>query len=216
VPSETTAAKKLRIDVGSVIWVRGDASLLGALPHGATITRRHSGRVTHAVFFVTTRADVEAIASLAALPPIVWLAYPKKTSGMSTELTRDDGWNALFDAGYVGIGSIAIDETWSGLRVRLGTDAERAKAAKLRKTMRRPSERRAAKKPPAKVATDFARAIAADAAASTTFATLAPSHRHEYVDWIESAKKPETRAARISQAVAMLARGVRDRNARYR
>jgi uncharacterized protein YdeI (YjbR/CyaY-like superfamily) len=37
------------------------------------------------------------------------------------------------------------------------------------------------------------------------FAALSYSHRKEYVDWIDSAKKPETRAARIEKMLEMLA-----------
>jgi hypothetical protein len=37
------------------------------------------------------------------------------------------------------------------------------------------------------------------------FAALSYSHKKEYVDWIESAKKPETRSNRIDKAVAMIA-----------
>jgi hypothetical protein len=37
-----------------------------------------------------------------------------------------------------------------------------------------------------------------------SFAALSYSHKKEFVDWIESAKKPETRASRIQKAVAMI------------
>lgn len=36
------------------------------------------------------------------------------------------------------------------------------------------------------------------------FLSLPPSHRNEYVKWIEDAKKPDTRRRRIEQAVARL------------
>jgi uncharacterized protein YdeI (YjbR/CyaY-like superfamily) len=36
-------------------------------------------------------------------------------------------------------------------------------------------------------------------------ARMSPSHRKEYMDWIISAKRPETRAQRIARAVAMIA-----------
>ncbi len=39
------------------------------------------------------------------------------------------------------------------------------------------------------------------------FAALAPSHRKEYVRWVEEAKKPETRANRVAKAVTMVAEG---------
>ncbi len=40
--------------------------------------------------------------------------------------------------------------------------------------------------------------------AATFFETLAPSHKKEYVEWIVSAKKPETRINRIAKAIEML------------
>lgn len=38
-----------------------------------------------------------------------------------------------------------------------------------------------------------------------TFETLSPSHRKEFVDWIESAKKPATRDARAKKSLEMIA-----------
>lgn len=88
----TAVAKKLHIRPGSIVWVRGEASRIGALPARAVVTSRASKRVTHAVLFVTKTAEIAAIArQRASLPPIVWIAYPKKTSGVSSELTRDEG-----------------------------------------------------------------------------------------------------------------------------
>lgn len=54
---------------------------------------------------------------------------------------------------------------------------------------------------------DLAAALAGEAAAQATFDALAPSHRKEYVRWIEEAKKPETRAARVVKAVDALRAG---------
>jgi hypothetical protein len=54
---------------------------------------------------------------------------------------------------------------------------------------------------------DFAAALAENADAETKFNALSVSQRREYVKWIEDAKKPETRARRITQAVEMIAAG---------
>ncbi len=54
---------------------------------------------------------------------------------------------------------------------------------------------------------DLAEALREDPAASGFFERLAPSHRKAYVVWIESAKKPETRERRVTQAVEMLREG---------
>lgn len=54
---------------------------------------------------------------------------------------------------------------------------------------------------------DLDQALAADPAAAEAFASLAPSHRKEYVAWIEEAKRSETRQRRIARAVDMIAEG---------
>lgn len=58
---------------------------------------------------------------------------------------------------------------------------------------------------------DAAAAVEANRAASETWERLAPSHRREYVTWVEEAKRPETRQRRIAQMVERLARGERRR-----
>ena len=52
---------------------------------------------------------------------------------------------------------------------------------------------------------DLAQALSLDDEAQTFFDTLSFSNRRAYVDWITSAKKPETRERRVGQAVEMLA-----------
>ena len=58
---------------------------------------------------------------------------------------------------------------------------------------------------------DLLAALADDEPARTTFDALAPSHRKEWVRWIEEAKKAETRTARVSRTVASLHEGRRTR-----
>ncbi len=48
-----------------------------------------------------------------------------------------------------------------------------------------------------------------DPRAEAAFAALPPSHRREYIDWILSARLPETRARRVSETVRILAEGGR-------
>ncbi len=61
---------------------------------------------------------------------------------------------------------------------------------------------------------EFAAALAANPAARATLDAFAPSHRREYLEWITEAKREETRAKRIDQAVAWLAEG-KKRNWKY-
>jgi uncharacterized protein YdeI (YjbR/CyaY-like superfamily) len=54
---------------------------------------------------------------------------------------------------------------------------------------------------------DLQRLLAKNAKARAAFAPLAFTHKKEYVTWILDAKKPETRAARLTKTVEMLAKG---------
>jgi hypothetical protein len=58
-----------------------------------------------------------------------------------------------------------------------------------------------------KVPRDFRQALAKHPAAREYFEKLAYTHRKDYVDWIESAKKEETRQRRIDKAVLKLMEG---------
>lgn len=54
---------------------------------------------------------------------------------------------------------------------------------------------------------DVVAALEGDAAAARLFRSMAPFYRKNFIRWIESAKRPETRAARIAETVKTLADG---------
>ena len=54
---------------------------------------------------------------------------------------------------------------------------------------------------------ELARGLAGRAAARTTWERLSYSHRREYVEWIEEAKRPATRERRVARALEMLEEG---------
>jgi hypothetical protein len=70
----------------------------------------------------------------------------------------------------------------------------------VRVTMERDDKPREVAMPP-----DLKKALARKATVRKFFASLAPSCKKEYVDWITGAKRDETRKARIQKAVTMLA-----------
>ena len=63
------------------------------------------------------------------------------------------------------------------------------------------------RKPEAKPSAAFAAALAANRKATAGFAAFPPSHRREYVEWIDEARREQTRARRIAQAVEWIAQG---------
>ena len=58
---------------------------------------------------------------------------------------------------------------------------------------------------------DLAAALAADPAAKKAFASLSFTNRRVYVDWVEAAKRPETRARRVASTVSRAREGKRQR-----
>ena len=72
------------------------------------------------VLFATSRAHIEErlAAMRRALTPAggLWIAWPKRTSRVPTELTEDVLREMLLPTGLVDNKVCAIDETWSGLR----------------------------------------------------------------------------------------------------
>lgn len=69
-------------------------------------------------------------------------------------------------------------------------------------------------KPPPEVPPDLAKALKASKPAAATFKALSPFNQRDYVTWITEAKREETRASRIAQAVEWLAEG-KPRNWKY-
>ncbi|MFA5896886.1 MAG: YdeI/OmpD-associated family protein, partial [Thermoplasmata archaeon] len=58
-----------------------------------------------------------------------------------------------------------------------------------------------------KVPADLKKALTKSKAAQVNFERMTWSHRKRYVDWIEEAKRPETRAKRIDEAVKRISAG---------
>lgn len=69
-------------------------------------------------------------------------------------------------------------------------------------------------KPPVETPADLHEALAGNPAARDTFERFPPSCRRDYVDWLSEAKRPETRAKRLAQAVEWMAEG-KKRNWKY-
>ncbi len=124
-------ARKLRIAVGSRALVLGAppgyASSLAAAA-GAEVDEEAREESNYDVVqaFVKDRLDVEreAARALRALKPggVLWFSYPKTASGVASELTRDRGWDVVARAGLRPVSQVSVDEVWSALRFRPGSD----------------------------------------------------------------------------------------------
>jgi hypothetical protein len=94
---------------------------LGKLPEGTSLFEDgRSSAFDVMIFFTRSRAElVQRFSSLARrLCPAggLWIAWPKKASGVTTDLTEDRVREVGLEAGLVDNKVCAVDETWSGLR----------------------------------------------------------------------------------------------------
>jgi hypothetical protein len=118
-------AKKLGIKEGHRVAFpsapAGFRELLGDLPNGVTVKSRASGPLDVIVFFTKSRAELarRLPALRRAMDPAagMWIAWPKRSSGVETDVTEDVARELALANRLVDNKVAAIDETWSGLRL---------------------------------------------------------------------------------------------------
>jgi predicted SnoaL-like aldol condensation-catalyzing enzyme len=95
---------------------------LAPLPDGVVVSKTLAGTHGFVQFFATKKAEIEKSKKklLESADPgaLVWITYPKKTSGVDSDLSREEVWAAMEGIGWRPVSQIAIDDVWSALRFR--------------------------------------------------------------------------------------------------
>jgi hypothetical protein len=101
---------------------KGYRTLLGPLPPDITVNTKPSGKYDFVHLFVNNREELARIGpdAMKAVKPmaIFWVSYPKKTAKTDTDMSRDEGWEVVTDAGFEAVAQVAVDDVWSALRFR--------------------------------------------------------------------------------------------------
>jgi CheY-like chemotaxis protein len=121
--SGTPLPQKLGIKPGSTAGLIGAPDdfheTLGRLPAGAKLIRAPKNPVDLVVWFTTSRqtlaGNLARNAKLAGAGGL-WIAWPKKASGVPSDLTEDVLRQVILPVGLVDVKVCAIDQTWSGLK----------------------------------------------------------------------------------------------------
>jgi len=213
----TPLPDKLRIKSGfRLLTLHAPADFkktLGKLPEGVKIMEKGSP-VDQIHWFVTNRAQLEKeyirVMKLVGPGVTVWIYYPKGTSGIQTDLTRDKGWDCLQTEGdkLAWINLISFDNTWSVFGFRGKTEADRKKETKPKEVREifnwvNPATKEV-KLPP-----NVATALKKNKAVMACFNQLAFTHKKEYIEWVVTAKKEETRMKRVEGMMEKLREKVR-------
>jgi hypothetical protein len=137
---------------------------------------------------------------------IVWIAYPKKSSGIPTDLKMAK-WDELEQYQLSPCGSASIDDSWTGLRIKPISDVKSSGVGNTQIKTNDLSEfiDVVNKKvyPPA----DLSKMFLQHPNAAAFFKTLAYSHQKEYVLWILTAKQEATRVNRLQKTIELLSIG---------
>ena len=123
--SGTPLQKKLGIREGTAVVAidapRNYSTLLGALPLGARVTKRVSGSPAFVHLFATSLASLgthlKRLRGTLVPDGVVWVSWPKKASGVATDITEDRIREVALPMGFVDVKVCAVDETWSGLKL---------------------------------------------------------------------------------------------------
>lgn len=207
----SSIAQKLKIKVGdALLTIHTPSSFkkdLGPIPEGVKISSSVKNyQQVH--WFVTSKLQVEKetkkILSLVKDNVICWIYFPKGSSGIQTDLTRDKGWDSLLAHSdkLTWLSLVSFNDTWSAFAFRLSTNIDQKKKITpadrpilpyidpATKTVRLPE--------------DLLQAFKKYKKEETYFNSLAYSHRKEYVEWIVTAKQEATRNKRIEGTIERL------------
>jgi hypothetical protein len=133
--SETPLAQKLGIKPGMIVVVIDPPhhyrKLLHSIPSGVNFATRPVGNTNFVHLFATRRSELanqlsilrRKIADDAAL----WVSWPKKSSGVASDITEDVVRAVALPLGFVDIKVCAVDETWSGLKLMIRRENRKSK-----------------------------------------------------------------------------------------
>jgi hypothetical protein len=210
----TTLAKKLIIKPSSK-WLFFNApqevSLdVLPLPEGASISSNIETGVDGILLFIKSKAELlaamEPIAPALTPETIFWIAYPKKSAAMKSDLKMGD-WDELTRYNLQGVASIAVNEIWAGSRFRPVGQAKISGLANAQLKTNEYAEYVDVINKVITLPTYLLDALQKNPTAWANYEALSYSNRKEYVLWLLTAKQEKTRLERLDKAIEKLSAG---------
>jgi hypothetical protein len=101
---------------------QGYAAHLASELAGVPLLAESQEQVDAALLFVNNLAEVASLATsairLVKADGLLWIAYPKVSSKLKTDVNRDTLWKTVEPTGWRPVRQIALDEVWSAMRFR--------------------------------------------------------------------------------------------------
>ena len=120
---ESALAKKIKLKPGiRAAVINAPENYLQDLQHDSEISPAFSGKFDWIQIFVKDKAELDKLAPKAAraLKPdsLLWISFPKGSSKIQTDLTRDKGWEDIQKLDLKWVNLVSINETWSAFAMR--------------------------------------------------------------------------------------------------
>ncbi len=119
-------AAKLHVKAGMKLALlnppKEHKNIFGDLPTGCTVIYGAGGKADLVLVFAASVKELDALLPKAmkflSEDTPLWVGFPKQTGSLKSDLARDKGWDSVKKAGYRPVSIIAVDETWSAMRLR--------------------------------------------------------------------------------------------------
>jgi hypothetical protein len=134
--SDGPLAKKMKLKPGlKAAVVNAPENYIEGLNHDSDISNKLGGKFDWIQVFVKDKKELASLAPKAAssLKPdaLLWLSFPKGTSKLQTDLTRDKGWGVIRNLDLKFINLISVNETWSAFALRTYKEGEEKQSFQL-------------------------------------------------------------------------------------
>lgn len=213
--TDTPLSKKLQFKNGyRILLLNAPAEFedwLQPLPPDAIFDLHPSGKYDAALLFASVRADLEHQAQIILnhlkAGKLLWVAFPKKSSGILSELGMNQGWECLNARGLQSVAIISISDDWSAMRFKPleePADVETFNHSGRQNAFSEfidPSEKKVL------IPDDLEMAFTAYPEAREKFGRLSFTNKKEYMVWILTAKSHDTRHDRIQKTLEKLRAG---------
>ena len=120
---ESPLAKKMKLKSGlKAAVINAPENYVDQLKHDTAMSPTLNGNFDWIQIFVKSKAELDALAPKAAraLRPesMLWISFPKGSSKIQTDLTRDKGWEGVQALDLKWINLVSVNETWSAFALR--------------------------------------------------------------------------------------------------
>ena len=127
---ESPLAKKMKLksDLKAAV-INAPENYVDTLKHNTALSPTLNGKFDWIQIFVRNKAELDMLVPKAAkaLKPesMLWISFPKGTSKIQTDLTRDKGWDILRNLDLKWINLISVNEMWSAFSLRPYKEGEK-------------------------------------------------------------------------------------------